>query len=124
MVLINKNLVPAAALAASILGLAACGADVRHGTIVDMSFSPGYFTHYQSARYGSKCVTRGGYVGTGTQRRYVTSRSCARVVIGYSTVTSYVPPVYALELKDAKGNKGWVDVTRDQYSSVHDGMQW
>lgn len=120
----NKHLIPAAALSASVLGLAACGANVQHGVIIDKSFTPGYFAHYQRASYGQKCTTSSGIVKRGKVYVLVTSRSCRNVLLGYSHYTSYIPAVYALELRDSKGNKGWVDVTSSEYNSVHDGMNW
>lgn len=119
-----KNAFAAAAVSVAALSLTACGASVQHGVIIGRDIVPGYFAHYQRAHYTRKCGTSTQTVKRGKVYVRVTSRSCRSVLTGYSTYTSYVPPVYELELRDSGGNKGWVDVTRDQYNSVHDGMNW
>lgn len=120
----NKNVIPVA-IAASVLALAACAADVEHGTITSKQYVPSdYYTVMQPV-YRNVCKTVTQRVrqsnGTYTTR---TAQSCVSVRSGYRAVIEGHGDCYELDLKNSSGDTGSVCVSESAWNGAKVGGQW
>lgn len=124
----SRNALSAAAVVAAVASLAACGADVKHGTITSKEFEPAQTSVYFQPVYGQKCVTRPVTVrvkvGSIYTYRSTTTRSCASYVSGHVPVYSHEDACYKLDLKNSSGDTGSVCVDKDAWNNAKVGGQW
>lgn len=121
----TKNTVMAVALSAAVLTLAACAADVEHGTITGKQYSPAnYYTDMQPV-YGQVCrnvyQTVRSPTGSYTVR---TTQVCTSVRTGYRAVVEGHGSCYELDLKNSSGDTGSVCVSEDAWNNAKVGGQW
>ena len=124
----NRNIVLATATSAAVLALAACGADVKHGTIIAKQYDPAKTNVYFQPVYGQRCVTRPVTVRTKVGSVYTTRtstvRSCSSYVTGHIPVYNHQDACYQLTLKNSSGDTGTVCVSKDAWDSAKtDGSQ-
>lgn len=123
----HKTFAAVALSATSVLALAACGADVKHGTITSKEFDPAKTNVYFQPVYGQHCATRlvtsRVKVGSTYATRTSTVRSCSSYVSGHVPVYSHQDACYRLDLKN-NGDTGSVCVSKDAWNGAKVGGQW
>ena len=111
-----KNSIAVIALFLATL-LSACGG-VSEGTVTDKVFTESYVEQQEIME--EVCETETKYKTVNGKRKSYTDTDCEEVGTGeFEDVT--IPAVYELELTNDDGDKGTVEVTEEEYSSVEIG---
>lgn len=119
----NKTVVLAAAVSASVLMLTACS-NVTHGTITSKVYDPPQTSVYFQPVYSQKCTTRYYTVRTSSGSRQASSRSCSSYVSGHVPVMEHSDACYRLNLKNSSGDTGSVCVPETAWNTARVGGQW